>query len=57
MHFRAELTHGHARTVAKLKAVVFAAARQGSLRACCYLLEHGRLARAREWRSRDAIDG
>lgn len=38
-HFRAELDHGGERTVAKLKAIVFAAAKQGSLRACCYLLD------------------
>jgi hypothetical protein len=42
-HFRAELDHGGERTVAKLKAIVFAAAKQGSLRACATVwAPHGR---------------
>lgn len=38
-HFRVELDHGHARTVSKLKAIIFGAARSGSIRASCYLLD------------------
>ena len=38
-HFRAELDHGQEQTGAKLKAILYAAARQGSIRAATYLCD------------------
>jgi hypothetical protein len=38
-YFRDELDHGREHTVGKLKAIIYAAARQGSIRAATYLLD------------------
>ena len=38
-HFREELDHGHERTVSKLKSIIHAKAREGSIRAATYLLD------------------